>query len=103
MKSEYTSEPPKDKPQPTEASNKKGNSTEVAKKEEGGAVGPVGHALVSERVYGSFSRSFTLPATANLADDSSLKARFSDGLLRLEIAKKKEEHSKTRQIAIETA
>lgn len=76
-------------------------STEVTKKETGGQVGPVGHALVSERVYGSFSRSFTLPPTADFSNDASLKARFNNGLLRLEIPKKKEEHSKTRQIAIE--
>ncbi|KAJ9474085.1 SHSP domain-containing protein [Pseudozyma hubeiensis] len=80
-------------------------STQVAKQDQTGAgqVGTVGHALVSERVYGSFSRSFTLPPTADLGSDSSLKARFNDGLLRLEVPKKKEEHSKTRQIAIETS
>lgn len=120
MKSEYSSQPSTsdasngDKDSHTDAKDKstdkpkddKGtSSTQVAKKDEtgGGQVGTVGHALVSERVYGSFSRSFTLPPTANLADDSSLKARFNDGLLRLEIPKKKEEHSKTRQIAIETS
>ncbi|SJX64124.1 related to Heat shock protein Hsp20 [Sporisorium reilianum f. sp. reilianum] len=81
------------------------SSTQVAKKDTtgGGQVGAVGHALVSERVFGSFSRSFTLPPTANLADDEALKARFNHGLLRLEIPKRKEEHSKTRQIEIETS
>ncbi|SYW82800.1 related to Heat shock protein Hsp20 [Ustilago bromivora] len=109
MKSEYSSQPTsetsadkvnaiKDKKDAgaTSASN------EVSKKETDGQAAPVRHALVSERVYGSFSRSFTLPPTANFSDDT-LKARFNDGLLRLEIPKKKEEHSKTRQIAIETA
>lgn len=120
MKSEYTSQPASSTSNGDEADSgkhaetvspkagdkdqdKSATSTEVSRKEQAGAVGNVGHALVSERVYGSFSRSFTLPATANLADDSSLKARFNDGLLRLEIPKKKEEHSKTRQIAIEAA
>ncbi|TKY89530.1 hypothetical protein EX895_001315 [Sporisorium graminicola] len=119
MKSEYSSQPasssdqqPKgdeaaDGKQTSNAKHDNGGetSTQVAKKDstDGGQVGTVGHALVSERVYGSFSRSFTLPATANLSDDSSLKARFNDGLLRLEIPKKKEEHSKTRQIAIESS
>lgn len=110
MKSEYSSQPASETPTEKETASKDkkdgaapSTSTEVSKKETGGQLGPVGHALVSERVYGSFSRSFTLPPTANLADDSSLKARFNDGLLRLEIPKKKEEHSKTRQIAIETA
>ncbi|EST04476.1 Alpha crystallin/Hsp20 domain protein [Kalmanozyma brasiliensis GHG001] len=125
MKSEYTSQPASDgqggnSDQSREAQDSnqqqqhekhgknkhdKGasSSTEVSKKEQGGQVGPVGHALVSERVYGSFSRSFTLPPTADLSNDASLKARFNDGLLRLEIPKKKEEHSKTRQIAIESS
>lgn len=123
MKSEYTSQPaaPHDQDGNNEShdakqqqhdkhakasKNDKGgaaSSTEVTKKEAGGQVGSVGHALVSERVYGSFSRSFTLPPTADFSNDASLKARFNDGLLRLEIPKKKEEHSKTRQIAIETS
>ena len=110
MKSEYSSQPASSEAAaPAEHTDKdkdkgaKVTSTEVTKKDTAGQVGTVGHALVSERVYGSFSRSFTLPATANLADDASLKARFNDGLLRLEIPKKKEEHSKTRQIAIETS
>ncbi|SNX85873.1 related to Heat shock protein Hsp20 [Melanopsichium pennsylvanicum] len=108
MRSEYSSQPSTDETtsaKPGEsAAKEKGKdvySTDVTKKDAGGQVGAVGHALVSERVYGSFSRSFTLPVTANLADDTSLKAKFNDGLLRLEIPKKKEEHSKTRQIAIE--
>ena len=117
MKSEYSSQPStsngsqqsRDAPSATDGKHAAeaaddSSSTQVAKKDNNGEgqVGTVGHALVSERVYGSFSRSFTLPPTANLADDASLKARFNDGLLRLEIPKKKEEHSKTRQIAIET-
>ncbi|SPO28287.1 related to Heat shock protein Hsp20 [Ustilago trichophora] len=109
MKSEYSSTPAtSDASSAAEHADKdkggKASSTEVTRQETtGGQVGTVGHALVSERVYGSFSRSFTLPATANLADDASLKARFNDGLLRLEIPKKEEQHSKTRQITIETS
>jgi HSP20 family protein len=48
-----------------------------------------------ERSYGSFSRSFTLPATA-VAEQ--LKATFKDGVLDVEIPKK--EAAKARQIAI---
>ncbi|GAC74811.1 chromatin remodeling complex WSTF-ISWI, small subunit [Moesziomyces antarcticus T-34] len=107
LKSEYSSQPAAanedaaNGKEHANAGDKGASSTQVTKKEQ--TNNAVGHALVSERVYGSFSRSFTLPVTADLANDSSLKARFNDGLLRLEIPKKKEEHSKTRQIAIETA
>lgn len=59
--------------------------------------------LVSERMYGSFSRTFTLPNTANLADEKACKAKFTDGILRLEIPKKPEEATKTRQVMIEGA
>lgn len=48
-----------------------------------------------ERSYGSFSRSFTLPANA-LAEE--LKASFKDGVLSVEIPKK--EAAKARQISI---
>jgi HSP20 family protein len=48
-----------------------------------------------ERTYGSFSRSFTLPANA-VSDQ--LKASFTDGVLKIEIPKK--EATKARQIAI---
>ena len=48
-----------------------------------------------ERSYGSFSRSFTLPATAQ---PEEMKASFKDGVLRIEIPKK--EAAKPRQISI---
>jgi len=48
-----------------------------------------------ERSYGSFSRSFTLPANA-VAEE--MKATFKDGVLSVEIPKK--EAAKARQIAI---
>ncbi|CEH13831.1 Molecular chaperone (small heat-shock protein Hsp26/Hsp42) [Ceraceosorus bombacis] len=62
------------------------------------AEGKVAHPLLLERHYGSFSRSFALPPTANL---NAVSAKYENGLLKLEIAKKdKEEASKPRSIAI---
>lgn len=54
--------------------------------------------LVSERVFGSFSRSFTFPDQADL---TKIKARFQDGLLKLEIPKVEVEKPKVRTITIE--
>jgi len=48
-----------------------------------------------ERSYGSFSRSFSLPPTAQAEE---LKAGFKDGVLSVEIPKR--EQAKTKQIAI---
>jgi HSP20 family protein len=48
-----------------------------------------------ERSYGQFVRSFTLP---NNVDRDSVRARFSDGLLHIEIPKREE--AKPRQIRI---
>ena len=45
-----------------------------------------------ERSFGSFSRSFTLPANA---DENSVDARFADGVLTVEIAKRSEAKPKT--------
>ncbi|MDJ0789399.1 MAG: Hsp20/alpha crystallin family protein [Myxococcota bacterium] len=45
-----------------------------------------------ERVYGSFSRSFTLPANA---DGNRMNAVFKDGVLTVEIAKREEPKPKT--------
>jgi HSP20 family protein len=45
-----------------------------------------------ERTYGSFRRSFTLPANAN-GDD--VRAQFRDGVLSIEIPKREEEKPKT--------
>jgi len=48
-----------------------------------------------ERSYGSFSRSFTLPPSAQAEE---MKAKFENGVLRVEIPKK--EAAKPRQISI---
>jgi HSP20 family protein len=48
-----------------------------------------------ERWYGSFSRSLRLPADA---DPSGVQARFANGVLRIEIAKREE--AKPRAVAI---
>ena len=45
-----------------------------------------------ERSFGSFSRSFTLPTNA---DENSVDARFADGVLTVEIAKRAEAKPKT--------
>ena len=50
-----------------------------------------------ERVYGNFSRSFTLPANV---DHEKIKARFKDGVL--EVTLPKSESAKPKQIPIET-
>lgn len=49
-----------------------------------------------ECVYGSFSRSFTLPADA---EDEKISAEFKDGVLEVEIGKRPE--SKPKQIAVQ--
>ncbi|PWY96819.1 HSP20-like chaperone [Testicularia cyperi] len=112
MRSEYTSPTPSEgaakssesgsKPSAGESKASSTTTSQAVTKHDKGET-RVGHPLVSERVFGQFARSFTLPPTANLSDDTALKARFHDGLLKLEIPKKAEEHSKTRQIAIESA
>jgi len=51
----------------------------------------------SERYYGSFVRSFILPASA---DSEKVEASFVDGLLTINIAKKIEEASKQIEIKI---
>jgi HSP20 family protein len=50
-----------------------------------------------ERTFGSFSRSFTLPADA---DDTHIEASFRDGVLTVELAKRPE--AKPRTIAVRT-
>lgn len=57
-----------------------------------------GRPIVSERVYGSFSRSLILPETVDL---SKIKAQFNDGILNVSIPKKPAEVTKTRQVTIE--
>jgi len=52
----------------------------------------------SERVYGSFSRSFTLPTTVTVG---KISASYKDGVLTLSLPKAEE--AKPRQITIEAA
>ena len=51
-----------------------------------------------ERLYGSFSRSFTLPENV---DGSKIKATFSDGMLSLQIPKMAEAKVKAIQVKVE--
>jgi HSP20 family protein len=51
-----------------------------------------------ERAYGTFTRSFTLPA---LVDTDKIKAEFKDGVLKLTIPKKNE--AKPKQIQVQVA
>lgn len=50
-----------------------------------------------EYSYSSFVRSFTLPESA---DDSQINASYTDGILRIDIAKREEAKSLRRQIEI---
>ncbi|KDN38628.1 HSP20-like chaperone, partial [Tilletiaria anomala UBC 951] len=50
--------------------------------------GPVSRPLVSERTFGSFSRSWVLPKSVQTDEDANVKASFENGLLRLELPKK---------------
>ncbi|WP_395708401.1 Hsp20/alpha crystallin family protein [Reyranella sp.] len=54
----------------------------------------------SERSYGSFTRSFTLPADA---DPNAVSATFSKGVLTLEIAKTANPPAQVKQVAIKSA
>jgi len=49
----------------------------------------------TERCFGMFARSLTLPSNAN---EDDVKASFSDGVLKVEIAKGEEQKSKTIKI-----
>jgi len=50
-----------------------------------------------ERTYGTFSRSFTLPA---VVDTEKIKAEYKDGVLRLILPKKEEAKPKQIQISV---
>ena len=50
-----------------------------------------------EYSYSSFVRSFTLPESA---DDSQIEATYTDGILRIDIAKREEARTARRQIEI---
>lgn len=54
----------------------------------------------SERSYGSFSRSFTLPADA---EGSTVAARFAKGVLTVEIAKAAKPSPRVRQVEVKGA
>ena len=54
-------------------------------------------AQMVERVYGQFSRSFTLPESV---DSKNMKAKFSDGVLTIEIPKKEEEIQRSFEVEI---
>lgn len=54
----------------------------------------------SERSYGSFSRSFTLPADA---DPDKVSAKFAKGVLTVEIAKTDKPSSKVKQVEVKSA
>ena len=55
-----------------------------------------GDVIRSERYYGSSHRAFTLPSTV---DPQKVQAKFQDGVLELQIAKKEE--AKPKQIKVE--
>jgi HSP20 family protein len=50
-----------------------------------------------EYSYNSFTRSFTLPETA---DHSKIEAEYTDGILKLNVAKKEEAKIQSREIAV---
>ena len=54
----------------------------------------------SERSYGSFTRAFTLPADA---DRNAISAKFTKGVLALEIAKTANPPTQVKQVAIKSA
>jgi HSP20 family protein len=54
----------------------------------------------SERSYGSFTRSFSLPADA---DRNTISAKFAKGVLTLEIAKTAEAPAQGKQIEVKSA
>lgn len=55
---------------------------------------------LSERSYGSFSRSIRLPESA---DESSVTAKFDKGVLTVRVPKSKEAKERTRKIEIRSA
>lgn len=54
--------------------------------------------IILERTFGSFSRTFVMPDAADL---DSIKARFQDGLLKLNVAKKQADKQRPRAVTIE--
>ncbi|PWN94780.1 HSP20-like chaperone [Tilletiopsis washingtonensis] len=77
--------------------NEKKDGKHVAKQ----AAEPRPRVLISERAFGSFQRSFTLPQAADLSD---IHAAFADGVLRINVRKTvPKDESTVRSIAIEDA
>lgn len=65
---------------------------------EGAIQSPLGlNAQAIEREFGRFTRSFTLPDSV---ESKSMKAKFSDGVLIIEIPKKEEEIQKSFEVEI---
>lgn len=87
--------------QPSDANKENGSETQVQKVSSSSneVSSTKNHrSLISERSYGSFSRSFSFPEQADL---SQIKAKFQDGILKLEIPKVAEEKPKVRTVTIE--
>lgn len=72
------------------------NSKEVTSTKKGSSA-PHSRPLISERVYGSFTRSIVLPDTVDL---DNLKANIKDGVLGITIPKKAAEVAKNRTVTI---
>lgn len=53
------------------------------------------HRRYTERSFGAFSRSFTLPSNAN---EDEIKATFEEGVLKVEIGKREEPKAKAIQV-----
>ncbi|CAD6900700.1 unnamed protein product [Tilletia controversa] len=56
--------------------------------------------LITERIYGSFSRSFILPKDADV-DSENIKGKFDNGVLKLTIPKKETTKRQVRNVTIE--
>ncbi|GAB2689225.1 Hsp20/alpha crystallin family protein [Mucilaginibacter koreensis] len=70
-------------------------SVSTEKKEEGKEEGK--KYFKREHTYTAFTRSFTLPETA---DQANIEAEYVDGILKLNIAKKEEAKVQAREIAV---
>lgn len=77
----------------SDGKSKAGSEKDKEKKDDDAASRP----LISERMYGSFSRSLVLPDTV---DFDKIAAHFKDGILSVSIPKKPAEVSKVRTLPI---
>lgn len=104
LKSEYHSDSDKDQQQQQRAAVGKSasgkESTEVTKTDDNKQVGSANtpKTLISERMYGSFSRSWVLPETADL---SKITAKINDGILTVKIPFIEAKTQKPRPVTIE--